>query len=533
MKDRVEKISAKISYILDKYNLLFLLMIFLVFLFSRLYMLGVIPAGIHYDGVSMAFDAKTLAKYGMDRWGNRFPFYLPAFGDGQSPLYTYTMALLIRFVPFSMVVMRLPAVIYGCVCFFSMYFLVRDAFEDKRWALMGPVLVTIIPYFFTSERWALDCNLFLSLAPLAFYMLFRAIRDDKKLTWFLSGLAIGITLYTYVLSYVVIPVFLALALIYVIAIKRFSFKGWLIMAIPVFVLALPLLLMQLISMGLIEPFSFLIFDFPRLYYYRSGEISLSHIPGNLWYLWGILVHGKSFTFTSIPKFGPIYVVMIPFVAAGFAISVINTVKAIRTKSFAVEPLMLAFTIGGYFMMMMTSGDLNIYNGNELFIMFAMYIIICMKWLHDKAKLITPAVLLVFAAYFLSFSNYYFRHYNAEFGLQFMFISTEHMDVVNYVNNNLNPGHKKIYYMYDVHQLLYEDTVIGCALAPDPRNWRKDLDEKNMINNVYIGTPAEGFDMDEDCIYIMARDGNGHIIPYFIEDGWTYDESFPSYTILYR
>ena len=118
-KITIELIAKRCSELLDKYSILCLFVIFLVFLFSRFFHISITPAGMHYDEVGMAFDAKSLAVYGTDRHNNSFPFYLPAYGGGQSALYAYLLALLLKFLPFNVAIMRFPAALCGCLCFFS------------------------------------------------------------------------------------------------------------------------------------------------------------------------------------------------------------------------------------------------------------------------------------------------------------------------------------------------------------------------------------------------------------------------------
>ena len=108
--------------------------------------------------------------------------------------------------------------------------------------------------------------------------------------------------------------------------------------------------------------------------------------------------------------------------------------------------------------MMISGDLNIYTGNELYLMYVYY---------------------------------YFRHFNEEYGVQMMSVSNEYADVIKYVN------------------------------------------EKNMVDNVYLSFPEGEIDMNEDCIWRFSKEAHGHIPPYFIDAGWNYDDRRESYIILYK
>lgn len=547
-KNDLSKINSfrdKFVELLEKYNKACLLAIFAVFLFSRLFHLDVTPAGIHIDEAGMAFDAKTLALYGTDRHNNSYPFYLPAYGGGQSAMYAYLLALLLKFVPFSIFIMRLPAVLCGCVAFFSSFFLVKDMFEDKKWALMGPILVTITPYFFTSERWALDCNLFLSLATFSFWLFYRAHKKNRTRDYVFAGLALGLTLYTYVLSYVVLPIFLFLSVLYVLLIKRDEITKWIlkyiVMAIPLGIMAMPLLLMQLINMGKLEPFSIWLFDFPKLGFYRGGEMSLSVIPRNISSLWMMLFRGEQFTFTCLPHYNPVYVVMVPFIVGGFIICSAGTIRAIKNRKLSYEPFILAFTIAGYLMVMMISDVLNIYTGNELYIMYVLYVIICLRWLiewlcnriNDNMWIVMPVMLAIFACCFLRLSNYYFRYLNAECGIQFMFVSTEYGDVVKFTNDNYNPEKKIIYYARAPHHQAYGEVIVGMALAANPKNWETNYEENNMVENVYLGLPEEEIDLsDRSRIYILSKETCGHMVPYFEEAGWNVDNSWESYSVVW-
>ena len=60
-KKRINNINIIRDFCIDfltKYNKLCLLVIFAVFLFSRLFHLDITPAGIHYDEAGFTFDAK-------------------------------------------------------------------------------------------------------------------------------------------------------------------------------------------------------------------------------------------------------------------------------------------------------------------------------------------------------------------------------------------------------------------------------------------------------------------------------------------
>lgn len=179
LRDRLENFIDRMSAYLDKYHWLALAVIGIVYLFTRLYHLGITPAGMHIDESTMAYDAYCIAHYGTDRHGIGYPFYFQNIANGQNSLYIYLAALLLRFLPYSVTVVRIPAVVCGAICCVAMYFLAKELTGSKRWALLCPLLVTITPYFMSYQRWGLESPLLMSLFPVAFLFFIWAIKYDK------------------------------------------------------------------------------------------------------------------------------------------------------------------------------------------------------------------------------------------------------------------------------------------------------------------------------------------------------------------
>ena len=89
------------------------LLLFALALFVRVYKLGILPYGLHVDEAGMAYDAWSLANWGLDRYYKFYPVYFLNYGSGQSVLYGYCCALLMKFFKPGMVLYRIPAVVFG------------------------------------------------------------------------------------------------------------------------------------------------------------------------------------------------------------------------------------------------------------------------------------------------------------------------------------------------------------------------------------------------------------------------------------
>ena len=100
----------------------------LLAVFMHFYKLGSVPYGLHIDEAGMAYDAFCLANYSVDRYLNHLPVYLTNFGGGQSALYGYLTAGLIKLTGMlNPWIIRLPGALIGMLGYFSGIGIVRKS----------------------------------------------------------------------------------------------------------------------------------------------------------------------------------------------------------------------------------------------------------------------------------------------------------------------------------------------------------------------------------------------------------------------
>ena len=99
----------------------------------------------------MAYDALSLSQYGVDRYLNRFPAYLINYGGGQSAMYAYLSAILIKIFGYSINIIRTPAVILRLLIFISGLFIMKNE-NNKLKTFSFLFLLTISPYFIMQSR---------------------------------------------------------------------------------------------------------------------------------------------------------------------------------------------------------------------------------------------------------------------------------------------------------------------------------------------------------------------------------------------
>lgn len=246
-----------------------------IFLFgvTRIWKLATLPLGIHIDEAGMAYDAWCLSQYGVDRYLKPWPVYLTNFGSGQSSLYASLCAFLFKLFGYSIWMMRMPAVLFSLLNLVFGIKIVKKIYPHRAFLpIAAGGLLTVCPYFIMAGRLGLDCNLMLGMSTVFLYFIITAIESRENGRYILAGVTGGILLYTYALTYIIVPVFLLLLLLYVIRIKKFYFRGWTAMAISFGVIAVPLILVQIVNLFDLEEFRLAGLTITKLQTYRVSEI---------------------------------------------------------------------------------------------------------------------------------------------------------------------------------------------------------------------------------------------------------------------
>ena len=516
------RLMTAIGSFIEKYHIVFLLLIFAVFLVSRLLKLDSFPNGFHIDELSMSADAKSILYHGTDRWGIHYPAYFRNFGGGQNALYIYVQAFMLLFLPSVEVVFRLQAVFWGAVCFFAVYGICYELTGNKGYALMGPVFVTTLPMYIMSERWGLEAYIFLPIATFVMYLVILTLKKDKWFLWFLTGLFMGVSLYTYAVSYIVWPVFLLLTAAYLVYLKKFDIRRILIFLAPLVILAVPLILFQLVNFGYLEPFRLGVSDYIPLPYDREEDFGLMYIG----FLKELFLGGEPLTYNSFKEFGTIYMFLLPFVFIGLVICIIETVKSVKKKEFSIHALILFFWIGATLCMIIVKKP-NVNRVNEIFMPFLLFIVIAVHRLLKRNALALSWMAAWTGASFVFFMYFYFFMQNQVYGYHDLFTCPSPGKAIERSEKYyLKDENTHIYMQYaDIDTSVLQTYIY--AAGPD------DVfgEETYTYGNVTARLPEE-LDVNENAVYIIHNNWP-HIISYLISEGFAADQSLPEYSILYR
>lgn len=404
-------IGQEAEPVLSVKNILFLFLTALLII-SRCIGLGKIPGGFNQDGAMGAVDALALANYGTDRFGTWLPAHFTAWGYGQmSVLLSYLTVPFIKLWGLSPLTARLPMVIVSTAGGIALYGLVKEMYSRKA-AFVTLLFLIINPWHFMQSRWALDCNVFPHMFMIGLYFLNHGIRKKKYM--YVSMVFFALCMYSYGVSFYMVPVFLLTVCILFLRKRIAAGKQALIMAAVYFGISFPIYGTMLINF---MKWDTLRLPFVTMTYFegsvRSGDILFfsEHLIRQLLSNFSSLVkvvflQKPDLIWNAMDDFGTMYQCSMPFILAGLGITIYKVKKEdhkVRKMSYA---LLLAYWCSSIF----AGLCINYVNVNRMNIIFYSHIIfagIAVYELIRKWKKIAPLLLLIYGMQSALFFYSYF------------------------------------------------------------------------------------------------------------------------------
>ncbi|UCG24018.1 MAG: glycosyltransferase family 39 protein, partial [Chloroflexota bacterium] len=183
-------------------EILILLFLALISLLPRLYRIESAPPGLNGDELFNAIDALQL---GPGRWQVFFEG-----NNGREALFLYLMVWPLRVLGQSVLAIRLPAVLLGTGVVLLTYGVGTLAF-NRRIGFVASLLIAVSLWPLMQARWGLRAVSLTFFTALTVYLYLLAMRRSGRVfgLWIAAGLALGLTLYTYIPSRIFPVVILA------------------------------------------------------------------------------------------------------------------------------------------------------------------------------------------------------------------------------------------------------------------------------------------------------------------------------------
>ncbi len=211
------------------------------------YRLGDSPAYINLDEAHFGNHAYSLARTAADLNGNRLPLFIslddpqgdrPTLPWGTTwyhPFGFYLIASSLLIAPFAEWSIRLPIALVAVVDIWLMYLVASRWFESRVAGIVAGALLAMTPAHVILSRVALDYLLPLPCVLAWLLALSFLLRQPDRRSAAVTGLVLGIGCYSYVSSWLMMPLYLAIT---VYALLRLGRRDLLIAAIGAFALAM-------------------------------------------------------------------------------------------------------------------------------------------------------------------------------------------------------------------------------------------------------------------------------------------------------
>lgn len=512
----------KKTEILKKYSYpLCLSCLFVIAFFLRAYRLGELPDVLNADEANVGYNAWSLARYGVDRHLNEWPIYPQNFNSGQSPMYTYCFALLLKILPEARLtpgLVRLPALLSSMMVVICGTKMLSIIFSSKKVVLTGTALMTFCPYFIMSGRYALDCNMMLGASILAITLLLHYLQKPTWPALLWCGAGFASVLYTYALSYLILPIFLTAISLYMLYTKKISFHRLLIWAGEICVLALPLILFVICLLFDLPGFQFLGIHILPIAADRMGDLSRAEFWTVFFDIIKNTLTNSFIMFDAVDKYYTMYVISIPFIAIGFIWTLADFLKSLYKRYFTVGSIFLLYALAvavtvGF------AGEGHIYRANAIFMCYLYFCLVGIRLvLHFLYRYRRAFELTVCAGYLLwtaAFLRYYYTMYSVadtiKYPNSYYFITEE--SALSFVMEN--QGEKKVY----MDCLSEEYFLFYYLVSP--------YTEEGTSWSINLSAPPE-----TDSIY-MVQKGNQYFITQLQNSGLSYETTEFTYYYVFE
>ncbi len=315
-----------------KVNIFSFCLILLIAFFLRFYQMSNIPPSLNWDEVSIGYNAFSVFKTGKDEWGKFLPLSFRAFGDYKLPLYIYLDVPVVALLGLTEAAVRLPSVLSGVGVVVLIFLILRELTKSFYLSFGGMLISATLPWMVVFSRIALEANLALFLTTAAFYLFLLAQR--KKIFMFYSAVLLGLSIFSYNSSRVLVGPFLLLGLLFY---KNFK-KKEILLPLVIVIIFIIIAFFQAVTVdsgarykwttildegaitrinqlrglsGLPPSLNQLIHNKATYFITEASKNYISHFDPRFLFING----GSNYQF-SIPSTGQVYLILLPFILLG-------------------------------------------------------------------------------------------------------------------------------------------------------------------------------------------------------------------------
>jgi 4-amino-4-deoxy-L-arabinose transferase-like glycosyltransferase len=170
----------------------------------RFFKLDQFPPSLNWDEVAAGYNAYTIANWGADEYGTKFPIVFKNFGDDKHPVHIYLTALTIKVFGLSDYTTRASSAAIGVVGVIAIYFLAKKLFKDEAAGIFASGFLAVSPYHLQYSRGLWEANFALSFLLAGVTLFYYGI---EKKNWLIpvSFVSFGLSFFSYHSAKIVVP----------------------------------------------------------------------------------------------------------------------------------------------------------------------------------------------------------------------------------------------------------------------------------------------------------------------------------------
>ncbi len=476
----------KLEELIEKYALILMIPVFAVYLYTRMKHLGEMSYYLHIDELRSAFDAMTMAKY-----GGKGEFAAPS-------LFVLANVLIMKVKGglFSLKLFRLLSVAAGLFGMIFSYLTVQLLTGKKKYAFLEAVIIASLPIYYISQRTGMGAYLFLEIAPAAFYFLIKAVDTGMKKFYVLSGVFWGLILLTHGQAYLIVPVFLAAALVYLLVIKKIDIKAAGLLVIPVVVCALLLLVTGT----------------------NAPQLSFANIPQNFMNFKGMF-WDDDHPYNISSSFGTIYVFSVPVLIVGAVISIGKMITAFKNRTYDISVILWMLAVISFLVDLMTK-NADISTTNCLFFITTILIIEGLVYISENLNGAYLIELLTYTVCFVVFTYFYFVNFNSSVNN-----STDHEQGI-VVDKSVGEAVKESLKILPDKDICImsddfegKDLMVALYAGATCEEYEQIKDSEEFSFGRIRAVSDEEFDMSGNSVYLINQAERQEQIDKLTESGW--------------
>lgn len=187
-----------------------LILILILAIFLRFYKLDKVSPSLNWDEIAAGYNAFTIANWGADEYGNKFPIVFKSFGDDKHPVHIYLTSIVVKIFGLSDFSTRASSALIGVLAVLAIYFLVKELFKDEKVALFAALFMAVSPYHIHYSRGLWEANFALSFLIFGLGSFYIGLRKNNWLVP-LSFVFFGLSFFSYHSAKIVVPITVLLA----------------------------------------------------------------------------------------------------------------------------------------------------------------------------------------------------------------------------------------------------------------------------------------------------------------------------------